>query len=137
MRFALLAIVAIAGCKARQAEVTGSVRYRNKPLTSGSVSFYCANGEIRSSIISEDGTYHLAKMAPGSVRVTVASHPRVPQSLRASWGPTRVGPSGAREPEAPEKPLVQVPKRYNQPESSELAFEVQPGEQKLDLELRP
>jgi hypothetical protein len=133
---ALLSALAASGCAARKADVTGTVRYRNQPVTSGSVSFYCDNGEIRSSLLSADGTYHLTQMAPGSARVVVVSHPRVPPALHIDHAPAALAPH-PRQKTVPNRPISVVPQRYSQPDSSGLNFIINSGEQVLDIDLVP
>ena len=139
LRFAavtLLTALAVSGCADRKADVTGTVRYRNQPVTNGSVSFYCANGEIRSSLLSTDGTYHLTQMLPGTVRVAVVSHPRVPPALHADRSPAALAPN-SRKTAVPDRPISVIPERYSRPDSSGLNFVVNPGEQVLDIDLAP
>ena len=139
LRFAaltLLTALAASGCSARKADVKGSVRFRNQPVTTASVSFYCENGEIHSSLLSTDGTYHLTQMPPGPVRVVVVSHPRVPPALYTDRAPAALAPH-SRQKTVPNKPMSVVPPRYSRPDSSGLNFIVNPGEQVLDVDLAP
>ncbi len=133
---ALLTALAASGCAARKADIKGTVRYRNQPVTNGSVSFYCENGEIRSTLLSTDGTYHLTQVAPGSARIIVVSHPRVPPALHTERLPASLAPR-PRQQTVPDRPISVVPRRYSQPDSSGLRFMLNPGEQVLDLDLAP
>lgn len=133
---ALLIALAASGCAARKADIKGTVRYRNQPVTNGSVSFYCANGEIRSSLLSTDGTYHLTQVAPGSARVAVVSHPPVPPALHTDRVPDSLAPR-PRQQTVPHKSISVVPPRYSRPDSSGLDFMVNPGEQVLEIDLAP
>lgn len=127
----------LAGCGSRTGSATGTVRCGSQVLTGGTVSFYCDNGEIVSSLISAEGTYHLPHVAPGAVRVAVVSHAHVPPGLQYAQAPTAFVPPISPKGTAPDKPVTLIPERYNRPESSGVNFVVQPGEQILDLELLP
>jgi hypothetical protein len=132
----LLTALAAWGCAARKADVTGTVRYRNEPVVTGSVSFYTENGEIRSSLLSPDGSYHLTQLPPGSVRVAVVSHPPVPPALHVDRAPAALAPN-SRKTTVPQRPISIIPERYSRPDSSGLHFIVNPGEQVLDIDLAP
>jgi hypothetical protein len=140
----LLAVLTAAGCGAKTASVTGKVSFRNKALTTGTVSFYGNNGDIVSGLIAPDGTYRLHEVGPGPVRVVVVSHPAVPPGLQANRAPAGFAPSypaSRGEQRAAlatmSKPSTPIPERYNRPDSSGLSFVVNPGEQTLNLELAP
>ena len=139
----LLTTVAAGGCGSSTATVTGTVRYRNQALPTGTVSFYCENGEIVSSLISANGTYHLPRVAPGPVRVAIISHSRVPEGLQVVQPPVAfapVSPQGVRYSavaSASARPATPIPDKYSRPDSSGLLFTLSPGEQNVDIELNP
>src|SRR6516225_5859202 len=126
---ALLTTLALTGCDGRGTNVTGTIRYRGQPLTSGTVSFFCENGEIHSSLLSEEGSYQLPRLPPGSARVAVVSHPRIPQGLQTNQGPPSPAPLISAKGRIPQKPQMRVPERYGRPESSGLLFTINPGDQ--------
>jgi hypothetical protein len=133
----LLAMLSLAGCDNKSGVVTGTVRYGGRVLTMGTVSFYGGNGDIVSSLISADGTYRLARVAPGTVRVVVVSHPRVPPALQRDQAPATFAPALSAAKPAPESPYTPIPERYQRPETSGLHFVVERGDQVLDLDLTP
>lgn len=133
----LLTALSLAGCGHKTNGVTGTVRYGGRVLTMGTVSFYGANGEIVSSLISAEGTYRLARVGPGAVRVAVVSHPRVPPALQRDQAPAAFAPALAAAKPAPERPYTPIPERYQRPDTSGLHFVVERGDQVLDLDLTP
>lgn len=144
-RLAVLIVVLLltaSGCGSKTATVKGTVRYRNRTLPTGTVSFYCANGEIISALIGADGSYQVPRLAPGPARVAVISHSHVPQGLQVSQPPLvrapAANPSGAgRVPSnaIPTQFATPIPEKYNRPDSSGLAFVLNVGEQTLDIDL--
>jgi hypothetical protein len=133
----LLATLTAAGCGSRTGIVTGVVRFRHRALTTGTVSYYCENGEIVSSLISPEGTYRLPQVAPGSVRVAVVSHPAVPPGLQVNQAPAAFAPPVSRTIATPAKLYTPIPAKYNRPDHAGLTFVIRPGEQTVDIELTP
>ncbi len=133
----LVGVLAVSGCGSKTGTVTGTVRYRNQMLTTGTVSFYCEKGEIVSALIAKDGTYRLAKVPKGLTRVAVVSHPAVPYGLQVNQVPAAFAPPSAPTARVPLKPSTFIPERYNRPDSSGLVLTVQGGEQTLDFDLTP
>jgi hypothetical protein len=122
MALALLLTVAGCGAPARNGEVSGVVKFRGSPLPSGTVTFVMGDGEKFGAAIGTGGEYSLMGLPRGPARVTVASHPRVPEGFQ-----------GAR----PREPHVQIPDRYREAESSPLSFELKGGRQQYDIDLKP
>ncbi len=113
------------------APVEGRVTLDGKPLSSGRVTFWPTGGRSGSGWIEEDGTYSLgtfresdgAVLGPHKVTVTAASKT-----------PTRP-PDFDRDGPPAGWPRSPIPIRYSNPESSELAFDVRPGLNRLHIEL--
>src|SRR5438552_2816989 len=59
----------IVGCSAQKALVSGTVRFKGQPLSSGTVLFHGADGRVEYSLISEDGNYTIAHAPIGIVCV--------------------------------------------------------------------
>src|SRR5262245_12661212 len=110
---ALLLAVVASGCGGGAGEITGVVRLGGRPLTSGSVTFIDARGETFGDAIAPDGSYRVTGLAPGTARIGVRSHPRVPPGL-----------SGQRE---ADDGSPRSPARYEQPARSGLTWDVRPG----------
>jgi len=71
----LLAMVAVglSGCGSSTATLSGKVTYRGRPVTSGSVVVLHADGTAKSVVIRPDGSYSVAGVERGHVRVGVIS----------------------------------------------------------------
>ena len=115
----------IAGC-GEEAETTalvkGHVTYQDKPLTFGRVIFLHVSGPYAFSDIGEDGSYEL--LAPlGKCRVAVECREE----------PNRINPKDADERWFGRS---LIPKHYSNHMTSEIEFQVQPGEHRLDLDLK-
>ena len=111
------------GSTPRKGKITGTVRFENKALPSGTVRFLCGNGEAKSTAIGPNGMYQMNDVAVGRVRIVVNSHPRVPDGFNP--GQTSDGKA------------VVIPARYSDPEASGLTYDVQEGPQTHDITLEP
>jgi hypothetical protein len=120
----LVLALAWCGCGplARPGQLTGKVRFRGKELPSGTVTFMAADGKTRSAAIAEDGTYKVAGVAPGTAKIGVVSHPRLPPG----FGGPNPGEPGT----------IVLPRHYTNPETSGLTCEVRGGEQHFDIDLK-
>ena len=102
--------------------VKGRATYRNKPLTFGRVIFIHESGPSAFSDIEEDGSYEL--LAPlGKCRVAVecreAPNLTSPRDADERWFGRSL-----------------IPKHYSNHMTSTIELEVQPGEHRLDLDLK-
>jgi hypothetical protein len=127
----LVAGLLFVGCRGGSAPllpVSGKVTYRGMPLQSGSIVFIPDasrgnNGPLAIGQIRVDGTYTIKTgdangAAPGWYRITVAS----------------IGPAAAGGP--PYRiPVSLLPEKYRDPDLSQLACEVKPKPNSIDLDL--
>jgi hypothetical protein len=135
----LAACLCAGGCDARTATVAGRVTLRGQPLPSGSVSVYCADGQIARGNVGPDGRYSIPNVPPGAAAVTVQSHARIPPGLRVEQklppaidGPVLPGAAGAGPDRVPP-----IPPRYAVPEESGLRVVVAGGPVTFDIDLTP
>jgi hypothetical protein len=142
-------LILSAGCSSK-GTVSGKVMVNDQPVRRGTVTFLASGSTWVSAVpIGEDGSYTVVNAPPGPVKITVASaapNPRaggklkarkgagqeedantddMPQSVRNRFNPGESGPAGPS-----------VPKKYNKPETSELTYEVKPGKQEYDIQLK-
>jgi hypothetical protein len=123
----LLLTTSLAGCDSgpATAKVEGSVSFEGKPITSGTIVFYPAEGRSAMGSINPDGTYKLGEEAlVGSHTVTIEStevrgagpQPRTPRDELKGLG------FGGN-------PLVtwNVPEKFSQRSTSPLSAEVEDG----------
>jgi hypothetical protein len=108
-------LVALAGCgEERPAELSGTVKLDDKPLSSGTVWVVAADGSKRHSGIGPKGQYSVQGVPAGTASVYVESHARVPSGLGGGQGPS-------------------LPERYAKADTSGLSIEVTGRDQKADI----
>ena len=142
-------LILSAGCSSK-GTVSGKVTVNDQPVRRGTVVFTAAsdNSWASSVPIGEDGGYTIVNAPPGPVKITVASADSnrrlggkfkdrkgqgaedastddMPQSVRNRFNPGASGPAGPS-----------VPKKYNDTETSGLTYEVKPGKQEHDIQLK-
>jgi hypothetical protein len=129
--FGLFLALAPLGCGRGVTEVSGKVRFKDQPLSSGSVTFVSQDGKSSSSAIAEDGSYWIDDAPIGPVKIAVESHPRVPQGF---MNPPR---RAIAPPQAPTNGAVMIPDKYRDPERSGLTHTVKGGSHTHDIDLTP
>jgi len=125
---ATLVVGATTGCSGgKEASVSGRVTLDSQPVQIGDVAFEPqAGGMMAHAVIDSDGNYELRTnqqhgLDPGMYRVKVISREKTP-----------IPPGGGLPP--PGKLLI--PEKYVRVATSGLMFEVVPGNNRIDLELR-
>ncbi|VTR95899.1 Uncharacterized protein OS=Planctomyces maris DSM 8797 GN=PM8797T_08484 PE=4 SV=1 [Gemmata massiliana] len=135
-----LGCLLVAGCGAKTATVTGQVTYKGKPVTGGSVVFYCSDKQIVRGLIGPDGRYSIPNVPSGigPATVTVQSHTRVPEGFRMKQQlPPSVGGPTPPAPDRTDGPRTPLPLRYAQPEESGLSVTVDRDHLTYDIDLKP
>lgn len=87
-------------------QVTGAITLDGKPLAGGEIALVGADGLVHRGAIKADGTYQVKDLAPGTFKITVKGDK-----------------------------AVTVPKKYAEPSTSALTFEVRAGDNTLDIRL--
>lgn len=129
----LLLCLAIAGCGSRRlpvAPVEGSVLYRGKPLTSGSVTFLSAEGPVAVGEIQQDGTFRLSTYGDGD-GAPIGTHQVAVSSLREPTAQERAKAAGSE----PLENLPAIPQKYFNPATSGLTAEVKSQNEPFRFEL--
>jgi hypothetical protein len=124
-------LLAVLGCgfgQRDEGEVNGKVLFKGQPLPSGTVKFVGADGKLAFAVIEKDGSYRIREVAVGRAKISVVSHPRVPEGFQRS---------GRDAPVVRMEKGVTIPPHYNDPEKSGLTYDVKSGEQTFDIKLRP
>jgi hypothetical protein len=126
----------LTGCGSNTAEVSGTVTYEGRPVPSGSVVLYCADGQIVRGNV-RDGQYSIPNVPRGAARVVVQSPQRVPPGLRLAQQlpPAHDGPIPPTAAGADTEPVVALPRRYSVPEESGLTMTVDGRAQTFDIHL--
>lgn len=138
----LLVGLAAAGCGGGTADLSGTVRYNGKPVVYGTVVVLGPDGSTHNGAIQPDGTYRVADIAAGAVKVMVSSPP--PPGVkggRKAGGRDAIDDERGPPPDeavSPEvvKGWVKLPDKYSVPEQTDLTLTLKPGPNAQDLELR-
>jgi len=146
----------VGGCSRPPGTVEGTVSFKGKPLTSGSIVFYAQpdNNPFPTKIDS-DGTYKLTNVPAGPVKVAVATEPAphiplgMPMSAEKMGGPAgekfpgdpelikkNKGGSPAAKSKTTTPKYVQIPDTYKDPEKSGLNYTIKSGRQRIDVDLK-
>jgi hypothetical protein len=140
----LIAVLAAAGCGGGTAKISGKVLLKGAPLKGGMVTFvHQEGGNSGSAQIAEDGSYTVAKISPGRVKICVDTESLNP--AKRVKAPTYGPPKGAGEaggynpgggpPEDQSKRYVKIKAAYAKPETTDLAYVVKAGSQTYDIPL--
>jgi hypothetical protein len=117
--FAVVSI-AISGCgpsrsvRADRARVTGTVTYQGKVVPGGKIKFTRTDGNTAGFKLHEDGTFDIDDVPIGENKVTVDTEIYRPE-LGSNY--------------------VKLPEKYLKPETTNLTFKVEAGENKFDVKL--
>jgi hypothetical protein len=140
MLVAFGAAVFAAGCDAPKGTVTGFVKYKDKIVKGGTVTFVAKGGASGSSPIAEDGSYTVSNIPVGDVQITVETASMKPSGMDV--GHKYKPPPGA-PPEAAagmggksKDRYVQIPDSYNNPSTSGLTYTVKSGNQEFPIDLK-
>jgi len=121
-----------AGCGPHVAptgELSGKVTVKGKPVTAGMVKFFPeAGGEPVVTPLGTDGTYRVTGVPIGRTKVAIET-----LSFRNMAGPP---PAIAKQYGGPKPVYVPIPEKYETPEKSGLAIEVEKGKKPWDIELQ-
>jgi hypothetical protein len=140
---ALVAIVLVSGCdtKGPRALVKGNVKFANKPVKFGTVTFHGADKRTASATIKDDGTYEMADAPVGDVTITVTAPSSGPGG---PVGPGKPPPGMGKMPSefdpgkgASGPQITPIPEKFTKPETSTLKYTVQKGDQDHDIEMTP
>jgi hypothetical protein len=130
---ALVLTVAAAGCSPSKAVVTGTVTYKDQPVTAGEINFIGEDGQSRSGVITPAGTYLVDDAPVGPVVVTVVATKLVSKSATPHPSPNGTDPAAAT---AKVVEVSLVPTRYNDKQSSNLRYTISRDRQTINVELR-
>jgi hypothetical protein len=135
LRMSSLLLVVVAGC-GQSSQVSGLVTYDGQPLPGGRVTFLC-DGEgcpVLCSNIAEDGTYVIANLPLGRVRVSIETFEPQPKPATGPDPVTGIDYSLAWEDTGR---YVRIPQRYGSAKTSGIEFVVSATEQRFDIPLSP
>jgi hypothetical protein len=124
-----LLIVAAGGCGDKKGNVSGKVTYQGKPLPGGFVNFMSSGekSDLKTSPIKEDGSYSVSGLPVGPAKISVQGL----EKRRLADLPGQGGENAKIE-----QKEVYVPPQYGNTETSKLTYEVKPGSQSHNIELK-
>jgi hypothetical protein len=137
----LFAALGLAGCDGGTTDVSGTVKYKGKPVVYGTVVVLGADGQPKAGEIRPDGTFRVGGVRRGPARVAVSSPPppgsEPPRKPKAGRDADDDKPIPEVPPAPPEviKNWFPIPDKYGDPAKSELTAEVESG-RPLDLDLK-
>jgi len=136
----------IGGCgpsRPATARVHGKITCGGQPVTQGTVTFYPEQGRSASGRIQPDGTYTLTTFDEGDGAI-LGKHTVTVEAVRFTGGapqPTSMDEEMRRAMEkkpaasGPPKAEWLAPERYSKRDTSDLTFEVRPGDNPADFDL--
>jgi hypothetical protein len=122
----LLVALLAAGCAPGWGNVSGTVTYQGKQLTTGTIIFYDAANGAPSAEIKPDGTYTVSHVRAGTAKIAIVMPMDIPFM---GFG----GPAPAKTPEPGKVPTL--PAKYADREQSGLTCEVKAGNNTHDVKL--
>jgi len=142
----LLVLLGIAGCSPGNGTVSGKVYFQKKLVRGGTVLFYSPEGNgSRSATIGEDGSYTIADMPPGKVKISVETESAKPSTssshVRKPPKDTQLPPEAAgnsiydKSAASTVNRYTRIPAAYGNYEQSGLTFEVTGGNNTYDIKL--
>lgn len=129
----------VTGCGSRTSTVEGRVTFKNKPVSGGSVVFYCPDKQIVRGLIGPDGRYSIPNVPSGPAIVTVQAHSKVPEgfALKQKLPPSTAGAPVPPAGDSSDTRRQHLPPRYALPEESGLTVNVDRAQVTCDLDLKP
>jgi hypothetical protein len=111
---AAVVVVIVSGCtgKGKKVTINGTISYRGQPVPSGILRFVGPEGSHSAAVIQPDGTFIITDVVPGEVKVGVTQ------------GPRGRGDSSGKGENKPKKPLVLLPAKYLNPETSGVKYTI-------------
>lgn len=109
-------------------EVTGTVKYRDKPLTTGSITLLASDNNLYIGSIEANGQFSIPKVPVGPVKIAVSSPNPNDVETRGSGASATIGEriGGSRAKPVPAG-WVPIPEKYGDPQNSGLTGDAKRG----------
>jgi hypothetical protein len=140
-QFAVLGALLVAGCSGRGVgEVSGKVTYKERPLTTGSITFIAPNIPPIVARIEPDGSYVAKNVPAGDVVITIMSLDPAAvskvQGKSASDLPPEAPRNSSNQRDRPDNTgWFAIPVKYSHAGSSDLKLSVKPGANDYPVQL--
>jgi hypothetical protein len=136
-------LLVVPGCGTPRARVHGTVKCQGEPLGGAVVTFFSADNATFTARTRSDGTYQVAGVPQGTVRVSVqVPRPRPkpePEPEAIQKANKEAGLKSWQERPQPDQSAarrINLPARYGNPETSELSFELKEADQDYSIDLK-
>jgi hypothetical protein len=131
----VLAMAAADGCAPARGTVTGKVTYKEKIISWGTVSLFASDNMQYSGEITADGTYAIANVPSGAVKICVVSPKPDDGKRSAATGNERAGiRRDLKVARVPPANWVSIPERYGDLQTTTLSGTVR-SDTTIHLEL--
>jgi hypothetical protein len=137
-------LIAGAGCSRGPAtgDVSGKVTLNGKPVPSAVITFLAEGGRMGNGQI-KDGEYHIPEAPQGPVQIEIAGGSggtgkvKMPPSMKKFIPEDQQGVWEESVGKGAPRARVVVPARYGKSSTSGLSYQVTPGKQVHDIDLKP
>jgi hypothetical protein len=133
-----LSAALLTGCggSSKTAVVSGKVSYKGRPVTGGTIKFIPAdNGPPSLGPINPDGTFSFGGVPFGTMQIGIDTE-SVRNAARADYTKTGKAPPGTQmPPSTPHAAYVPLPKKYADPKTSGLTWDLKRGNLTKDIDL--
>lgn len=136
----LVLVLVVTGCgEPPPIRLTGRVMYRGAPLPGGSIRLHFDGGRELLGIIQQNGQYQIVNPPAGTAAVSVETE-SVKAALALNPLPNMPPDPSMKLPMPSQMPgglgdYIEIPSRYNSPQTSGLAINVTGKDQKKDIQL--
>jgi len=128
-------LLALCGCGSKTAAVHGRVTYQGKPVVLGTLTFVREDGWTSKPIaLDDDGGFSVKSLPVGTVTAMVSTPPPLFFSSEVTEATKSTDPEAIAR-DAYAKKHVSIPAHYADPKTSGLTYELQPGDNTIDIAL--
>jgi hypothetical protein len=132
--FSLIFACGCGGAGSKNTMLTGTVFYKDAPLTGGTITLYQADGQgmPTKTNIATDGAYGFVGVSPGEKMVVIET-----ETLRGQTGSSAKATPGQQTPDMGTKAAnyVQIPPIYGHPSNTPLRVTLNTGKNTQDFKL--
>jgi hypothetical protein len=132
LAFLLVCCSGLLGCGPAKGRVSGTVLCDGKMVMTGTVTFFVEGSPPVSGWIGADGRYQATNVPTGEAIVVVISAAGGEEPAKARK-PDRTDPKRADQDKTASKSAI--PEKYNDPNTTDLKFTVQKGDNTFDITL--